>query len=696
MNAPPDSSGIPAGWYGTTGEVPASADPMWASFRTRATSASAWVHQAPRRVEGLDAINNVNRMRNTLFERGLQGWEMLTVAGVTITAPLALDIVGDARTLSFTATATASGQQAGIDTPAAYRVPVNPEERLSVQALCRSAGVVESNLLRVQFYDAAGAQLAGTGINVHWLAGAQASFALMSGFVTVPAGASTMLVGLRTFSSGAGSFSGRLCKPMVASATATQTLHPPFTPGVADGEKGADGADAKVVRLTASALGFLVASSGANTPASITLTASGQAVTGSPVFTVVAGTATLTGTGTSRALAYADMVSDVVSVQVFWGGVSDTITLYKMREGSNSLYRIASNEAHSFPTNSAGNVTDYAGSGTQIRIFEGVLPMTFHTALAPGRFTVGTPVVSPPGAITVGALSGSGTNVCTVADHSAASAAASAIIITYPITVQRANGAIVSLSLTQSLTKPKDGQNGAPGVSALSATALPSPVTVPAYFNGTPKSSPPAPAQIRVFRASTDVTGAASYAIDSSSNVTGAAVSGGGLVSITGLTAESGEVIVSITYDGALAKLSIPWVKNRDGNSAVSGSASVTSLGNTSTYAVSAAFNVSLADGQTFSVNSSGTFQSSAGAYRPQLKLAFQNTTDGGPPTDMAGSEVTAETAFPLEPEVWVTSGSVQNTSGGTKVFSIRLMSRRIEGAGNSAVVSGTVGGSGS
>ncbi|MBB5987440.1 phage tail protein [Sphingobium lignivorans] len=698
---PPDSSGVPPGWYGTTGEVPASVDPMWASFRTRATSTSAWVHQAPRRVDGRDAINNVNRMRNTLFERGVQGWEMFAAGGVTITSPFALDIVGDARTLTFTGTASAAAeQQVAIYTPSAYHVPVTPGERLSVQALCRSTGVVGSNVLRVQFFDAAGAELAGTGTNIQSLSGAQASFALLSGFVTVPAGASTMRVVLWTIASGAGSFSGRLCKPMVASATANQTAHPPFTPGQADG---ADGANAKAVRLTASALGFIVASDGTNTPASITLTAEGQAVSGSPVFNVVTGAATLTGTGTSRDLTYANMSSDVVTVQVLWDGAPDTVTLYKLREGSNSLTRIVPNEAHALPADSAGNVTDYAGSGTTIQIFEGVLPLTFHTSLAPGRFTVGGPVVSPGGAITVGGRSGSGTNVCTVANHSGASAAAGAIIITYPITVQRANGAIVSLSVTQSLTKPRDGAPGAPGapgdpgdpgISALSVSGSPSTVPVPAYFNGTPKAAPGS-SQLKVFQSTIDVTAVASYGTPSSSGVTGASVSSSGLVSITGMTDATGQVTVPISYGGATATVRIEWVKVPDGNAAVSGSVAVTSLGNTSSYVTSASFNVSLAPGQVFSVNSSGSFQSSAGAYQPQLKLAFQNVTDGGAETDVPGSEVNGGTAAPAEPEVWSTSGPVENTNGVTKVFSIRLKSRRISAAGNSAAVSGTMGGSG-
>src|SRR3546814_5459695 len=75
--------------------------------------------------------------------------------------------------------------------------------------------------------------------------------------------------------------------------------------------------------------------------------------------------------------------------------------------------------------------------------------------------------------------------------------------------------------------------------------------------------------------------------------------------------------------------------------SAVSGSAPVNSLTNSSTYATSANFNVSLANGQVFNVNANATYQAASGSYQPQVKLASVNVTDGGAQVDMAGSEVT-------------------------------------------------------
>lgn len=54
---PGNSSGVPTDWYDTTGAVPGGAGTIWASFGTRATPASNWVWQTPKRVEGTDGIS---------------------------------------------------------------------------------------------------------------------------------------------------------------------------------------------------------------------------------------------------------------------------------------------------------------------------------------------------------------------------------------------------------------------------------------------------------------------------------------------------------------------------------------------------------------------------------------------------------------------------------------------------------------
>lgn len=85
--------------------------------------------------------------------------------------------------------------------------------------------------------------------------------------------------------------------------------------------------------LSASSQVFIVAKDLTVTPSSITLTATGQNVNGSPVFTVISGSATLTGTGTTRTLTYTELVTQSATVQITWDGIVDYITVGKVRDG---------------------------------------------------------------------------------------------------------------------------------------------------------------------------------------------------------------------------------------------------------------------------------------------------------------------------------------------------------------------------
>lgn len=240
----------------------------------------------------------------------------------------------------------------------------------------------------------------------------------------------------------------------------------------AQGQDGAAGAAARLLRLMASSQVFQVSPLGVASPTAITLTAQLQNQTGTATWSVVAGTATLTGSGNSRTLTYANMTSETVTVQATLSGLTDQITIAKVRAGVSALTPVLSNALHALPAAADGTVSSYAESGTTIEVLEGSIARTFGTTLAPGIFVVGTPVVSPPGAITVGARSGSGTAVCTVADHSAAAAGQDVMVITYPVTVMRADGSTLTLNLEQTITKSKQGAAGAAGANAALLTLL--------------------------------------------------------------------------------------------------------------------------------------------------------------------------------------------------------------------------------
>lgn len=84
---------------------------------------------------------------------------------------------------------------------------------------------------------------------------------------------------------------------------------------VYDGADGADGANARVLDLRASSFAFHVNNSGTPNPSSITLTAVPVNMTGTVTWSVVSGTATLTGSGNTRTLTYANMSSGVVTIR---------------------------------------------------------------------------------------------------------------------------------------------------------------------------------------------------------------------------------------------------------------------------------------------------------------------------------------------------------------------------------------------
>ena len=133
-----------------------------------------------------------------------------------------------------------------------------------------------------------------------------------------------------------------------------------------------------------------------------------------------------------------------------------------------------SNSTVTLRADSSGVVASWAGSGTQIRVTEGNRPLTFHTVLAKGRFTVGTPTVSPANYLVVGARSGSGTKRCVVANHAAGashpgSPAATEVTVTYPLTIRDSVGNDSTVDLVQTLQiviPPASGGGGGGGSSS--------------------------------------------------------------------------------------------------------------------------------------------------------------------------------------------------------------------------------------
>lgn len=136
---------------------------------------------------------------------------------------------------------------------------------------------------------------------------------------------------------------------------------------------------------------------------------------------------------------------------------SGQLTIVDVNDGVDGLTVIVSNEAVALPAGGVGNVLSYVGSGTTIQVFDGTTALSaVSSIIGNGQFRIASKTQNPAGTLTIGATSYAGTTA-TIANHSAMSNAVSAVSLTYGITVQRLNGATVTINKVQSISKVRDG-----------------------------------------------------------------------------------------------------------------------------------------------------------------------------------------------------------------------------------------------
>lgn len=132
--------------------------------------------------------------------------------------------------------------------------------------------------------------------------------------------------------------------------------------------------------------------------------------------------------------------------------------------GPAAVSAVLSNESHVFPADSAGTVGNYSGSGTDIRVYEGSVLLSYDgVGTANGTWTVTSEATN----ITRGAITGSGAHA-TVGNHSLVSAGVDLSQVIYTITGKTAAGQAFTLTKAQSFSKAKSGTGGATGQSATS------------------------------------------------------------------------------------------------------------------------------------------------------------------------------------------------------------------------------------
>ena len=187
------------------------------------------------------------------------------------------------------------------------------------------------------------------------------------------------------------------------------------------------------------------------TPSSITLTATLQNISGTVSWTVTSGTysgslpngLTQTISPSSMTTSVVTFVASTTSDSVVY---TDTITLAKVQDGSDALTMLLTNEAHTVPADTSGNVTSYSGASTVAQVFRGAEDVTVREGWS----------------ISIAGYSGcnypyiSGQTVALDSSHTLTADVAT-------ITIQAAESGSATLSRLFSVTKAKQGASGANG-----------------------------------------------------------------------------------------------------------------------------------------------------------------------------------------------------------------------------------------
>jgi hypothetical protein len=145
-------------------------------------------------------------------------------------------------------------------------------------------------------------------------------------------------------------------------------------------ENADDGIDAKLMSLSVNSQVFQVNKAGVATPSSISIKAIRNNITGA-TFSVIAGTATLTSvSGDNATLLYSDMGtgSDSVTIKVVDASAAyeDTITIVRVREGSDALVGYLTNENVTLPAQTDGTVVSYTGASGNFIVLLGAADVT--------------------------------------------------------------------------------------------------------------------------------------------------------------------------------------------------------------------------------------------------------------------------------------------------------------------------------
>jgi len=138
----------------------------------------------------------------------------------------------------------------------------------------------------------------------------------------------------------------------------------------------------KQIYLAATSQIFQIPKTGSISPASITITAYTKNLVNTPTFTLAAGSMSVTPALTAGSFTFnaSQLTTDVVTFRLTLVEDSktytDDLTVCKVREGADAINGLLTNESHTLPADSAGNVTSHLGAGGQFKVYQGINDVT--------------------------------------------------------------------------------------------------------------------------------------------------------------------------------------------------------------------------------------------------------------------------------------------------------------------------------
>ncbi len=174
----------------------------------------------------------------------------------------------------------------------------------------------------------------------------------------------------------------------------------------------------------------------------------------------------------------------------------DQLSMIGMKAGSDAVTVVLTNEAHTMPADEDATITDFSGSGTDIRVFEGTTPLTYGTGA--GQFQVSSAVLS--GTITVDSAPTTVTTDVTNDTRrygNVESMSTNQAAVEFTVSGQRGNGTAFSFKRVQTFAK------SIAGTKARSLKILPSNLS----FKNPKDSSTLTPASIELNTSSSNLSG---------------------------------------------------------------------------------------------------------------------------------------------------------------------------------------------